>query len=378
MTKRLTFGLPRMHKEAGEKRDFLPELVAEVARLGVDVVLEEGVGAGMGLTSDDYRRLVPNLRVVKTRAEAWAQDVVLVLRSPEVEEFEGLIKRGSTVVAMLHLPTRPRRVNKLTELGAHAVSLDSLEDDTGARTVENTRAVGWNGLEASFTALEKFAPQRLAKGQPILQVTIMGAGQVGKHAAEAAIKYGRRERWSAWGEKGVPPVAATVVGRRIVGDAALLKQTLAQTDVLVDATQRDRSSEALVPNEALGWLPPHAVICDLNVDPYVPTGLPPTVRSVEGIPMGTLDQYIFAADDANWSKTIPSGVPTQHRRTVVSCYSWPGIHPRDCMEHYGRQLTPLMVRLFERGGGAGLKAEGDAIDRQLWRGSLAGFLAGSD
>ena len=56
----------------------------------------------------------------------------------------------------------------------------------------------------------------------------------------------------------------------------------------------------------------------------------------------------------------------------------PGIHPRECMEHYGRQLTPLLVRLFERGGGAGLTSNGDAIDRQLWRGSLAGFLAGSD
>ena len=29
--KQLTFGLPRMHKEAGERRDFLPELVATIA-----------------------------------------------------------------------------------------------------------------------------------------------------------------------------------------------------------------------------------------------------------------------------------------------------------------------------------------------------------
>ncbi len=373
--KRLTLGLPRMHKEPGEKRDFLPELAGAMARLGADVVIEAGVGEAMGLTEADYRREVPNLRVVKTRAEAWAQDVVLVLRSPEVEEFDSLIKPGSTVVAMLHLPTRPRRVKKLSEIGAHAVSLDSLEGDDGLRVVENTRAVGWNGLEAAFTALEKSAPQRLARGQGVLQVTVLGAGQVGKHAAEAAIKYGSRDRWAAWSALGVPPVAATVVGRRIVADRALLKEQLAQTDVLVDATQRDKSELALISNDALDWLPKHAVVCDLTVDPYVPTGLPPTVRSIEGIPLGTLDQHIFFADDTNWSKTIPAGVPTNARRTVVSCYSWPGIHPRDCMEHYGRQLEPLLGRLIERGGGGRLTSEGDATDRALWRGSLAGFLA---
>lgn len=376
--KRPTFGLPRMHKEAGEKRDFLPALAAAVARTGADVVIEEGLGSGMGLTEADYRTAVPGLRVVKTREEAWAQDVVLVLRSPEVEEFDALIKRDSTVVAMLHLPTRPRRVKKLLELGAHAISLDSLEDDARLRVVENTRAVGWNGLEAAFTALAQTAPERLAKGQPVLRVTIMGAGQVGKHAVEAAIKYGNRDRWTEWSEKGVPPVTAGIIGRRIVADAKLLRDQLASTDVLVDATQRDRAEEPLIANEALDWLPKHAVVADLVVDPYVMKAVPPTVRSIEGIPMGTLDQYIFRADDPSWTKTIPSGVPTQARRTVVSCYSWPGIHPRDCMEHYGRQLEPLLVRLFERGGGGRLDKNGDAVDRTLWRGSLSGFLEEND
>jgi alanine dehydrogenase len=112
------------------------------------------------------------------------------------------------------------------------------------------------------------------------------------------------------------------------------------------------------------------VVCDLNVDPYVPTGTPPTVRSIEGIPLGTLDQWLFTPDDPKWTETIPEGVAHAARRTVVSCYSWPGIHPRDCMEHYGRQLEPLLVRLLERGGGAALTKDGDALDRALWRAGL--------
>lgn len=366
----LTLGLPRMHKEAGERRDFLPPLLAAAARSGAQVVMERGVGSGMGLTEDDYRAAVPGLRVVDSRQEAWAQDVVLVLRSPEVEEFDALVRPGSTVVAMLHLRTRPRRVKKLKALGAFAVSLDGLEGDDGARLVENTRAVGWNGLEAAFGAIQQFSPWRLESSQPVFDVTVMGAGQVGKHAAEAAIKYGNRARWDDWSARGVPPVMATVIGRRITSDLAWLKDRLAKTDVLVDATQRDRADVALVPNAALRFLPKHAVICDLNVDPYVPSGKPPTVRSIEGIPMGTLDQWVFAPDDPNWSRTIPDGVTTAERRAVVSCYSWPGIHPNECMSHYGRQLAPLLCRLIVRGGAARLPHDGDQLDRALWRAGL--------
>lgn len=366
----LTLGVPRMHKESGERRDFLPPLLAAAAKHGATVVIERGVGSGMGLTEDDYRAAIPGARFVDSRKEAWAQDLVLVLRSPEVEEFDALVKPGSTVVAMLHLTTRPRRVKKLRELGAFAVSLDGLVGDDGNRVVENTRAVGWNGLEAAFDALEKLSPERLAQGQGVLNVTIMGAGQVGKHAAEAALKYGNRDRWAAWSKRGTPPVTASLVGRRITAQMLWLKDRLVVTDILVDATQRDRPDEALISNSALHWLPPHAVVCDLNVDPYVPSGNPPTVRSIEGIPKGDLDQWCFTPEDPNWTRHIPSGVNHVARRTVVSCYSWPGIHPRPCMEHYGAQLEPLLARLIERRGAAKLSREGDMLDRALWRASL--------
>lgn len=369
--KRLTLGIPRMHKEAAERRDFLPPLLAAAAARGVDVVMERGVGSGMGLSEADYRAAVPGLQVVDSRAAAWAQDVVLVLRSLEAEEFEALIKPGSTVVAMLHLPTRPRRVNMLRHLGAFAVSLDGLVGDLGSRLVENTKAVGWNGLEAAFTALEQFSPWRLEATQKVLEVTVMGAGQVGKHAAEAAIKYGRRSRWEAWSSRGTPPVTASVIGRRIVQGLPWLEERLKKTDVLVDATQRDRSDEQLISNACLGWLPAHAVVCDLNVDPYVPSGKPPTVRGIEGIPMGNLDQFIFGPHDPSWTKTIPQGIDHTVRRAVTSCYSWPGLHPKECMELYGTQLEPLLLRLLERGGAGALPRDGDALDRALWRSGLS-------
>jgi alanine dehydrogenase len=365
-----TLGIPRMEKEAGERRDFLPSLLGVAADAGWRVVLQQGVGQGLGLELRDYQAAVRALEVVERRVEAYACDAVLVLRSPEVEEYPALLRRGSTLLSMLHLPTRPRRVRALLELGCEAISLDGLTDDAGQRLVENTRAVAWNGLETAFDALAQFSPWRLDPRGPTLRVTIMGAGRVGRFAAEAAIKYGNRLRWAEWSARGVPPVMPSLLGRRLVGDPEFLRAHLGVTDVLVDATQRDDVSEPLLRNETLDWLPAHAVVCDLNVDPYVPNGEPPTVRGIEGIPMGSLDQQVFRPSDPDWERDIPKGVDTRARRTVVSCSAWPGLHPLSCMEHYGRQLEPVLRRFLVDGL---VQPPRDELDRALLRASLAPF-----
>ena len=152
-----------------------------------------------------------------------------------------------------------------------------------------------------------------------------------------------------------------------------MKELVRQADILVDATQRRDSSKPVVPNEWIGWLPEHAVIVDLAVDPYTLAADPPVVRGVEGIPQGNLDQFIFAADDPNWDKTVPEQVNSRNRRTAVTCYSWPGVHAEACMTHYAQQLEPFIEVLFEKGYDD-LSILGEYYERALYRGTLKYFL----
>jgi len=368
-----SIGFPRMRHEAGEKRVFLPDFIQFIAGLGVKVHVEEGYGSRSGYSFADYKRASPNVFMC-SREEAFQKDVALILRSPKPDEFQ-LVKSGTTLIAMLHYPTRPKRVARLQELGIKAISLDSIVNDYNIRMVENMKSVAWNGLEAAFDWLEKKWENLTRPDKKPINVLILGAGMVGKHAIEAATKLGNVERNNDHIASHGRGAVALTIGRNISSNPDTMKTLMGQADILVDATQRRDTSKPAIPNEWIAWLPEHAVVVDLAVDPYILDANPPVVRGVEGIPQGNLDQYVFPADDPKWDSLVPEAIPSKHRRTTVTCYSWPGVHPEACMTHYAQQLEPLIETLFEKGYD-GLSLQGTYFERALYRATLKAWLEG--
>lgn len=360
----LTIGLPRMHKEAGEKRDFLPAFVNTLLRRGARVVLEHGYGAGMGLVEAEYHRVAPQARFC-SRREAYEQDYVLVLRCPTDDELR-FMKPGACLISMLHYSTRPERVALLRELRLEAISIDSLKDDSGRRLVENLRAVAWNGIEVAFRVLRRTYPDSgfNSPQRPPIRVTLLGAGAVGAHVLQSAVRYGNDALRKSLVADGVPGVQVTAVDYDLTGHAPYMRDLLRSTDILVDATQRPDPSRIIIPNEWVGYLPAHAIILDLSVDPEDRSATPPRVKGIEGIPAGSLDQLVFEPDDPAFD-TLPGVIDKRNRRHVVSCYSWPGVHPKDSMQVYGKQLLPILARLIQNGGLRNISPTGRYFERAV-------------
>lgn len=369
--KRLTFGLPSMHAEKGEVRAFLPDLVAHIEHWGGEVVLEHGYGSGMGLQESDYLEVAPQARFADLET-VYAQDYVLVLRYPQ-EDLLRWMRPGACLISMIHYPTRPGRVQFLRERGLEAISLDSLKDDTGRRLVENLRMVAWNGVRTAFDVLRRIYPDPPGfehPRRPPIYVSVLGAGMVGMHVLPAAVRYGNEAYWRRMADAGVLGVQATVLDYDLTSHQAVMIELLRRTDVLVDATQRPDPSKPVVPNEWLAFLPLHAVILDLSVDPYECEAPRPSVKAIEGIPHGNLDQYIFAPDDPAFDR-LPTCVNAKNRRHVVSCYSWPGLTPRECMDIYGKQLAPILRTLIQAGGVQSIHPEGTFFERAIARAMLS-------
>ncbi len=370
MTEILTVGLPRMHVEFGERRDFLPAFVADLEKRGAQVYLEYGYGSGMGFTEADYEKVAPIARFV-SHEEVYQKQIVLVLRCPSNEDL-ALLQPGACLISMLHYHTRPQRVEFLKSLGVEAISLDSLKDETGRRLIENLRSVAWNGLEVGFQILHRTYPSPGLEGSdrgPVY-ATIIGVGAVGMHAVQAASRYGDVKLWQTLAERGVPGVQVTAVDYDLTGQEKLMKNLLSHTDILVDATQRPDPSKIIIPNEWIGLLPEYAVLVDLSVDPYNCSLDPPEVKGIEGMPQGNLDQYVFMPDDSVYER-MPECVSTEHRRHAVSCYSWPGIHPKTCMSLYGEQVRPILRTLIDRNGVANVNPHGRYFERAIGRAMLS-------
>ena len=372
----LRFGFPLMRKEASEVRDFLPAFIARLSRLGARVILETEYGSGMGIAESEYLRAGRKI-VFASHEDVLRQEIVVVLRCPEDEELRRMAP-GACLVSMLHYPTRPKRVELLRTLGLEAVSLDGLKDDSGRRLVENMKAVAWNGMEAAFRVLAKIypdpgfdSPQRDA-----IRVTLMGAGAVGSHVVRAAVRYGDEALHRRLAQDGVPGVQVTAVDYDFTVREEKMRALLRGTDILVDATQRPDPSRCVIPNPWIADLPAHAVILDLSVDPYDPVpGHGTMVKAVEGIPQGNLDRFEIPPDDPAYD-ALPQGVDSRIRRWVVSCYSWPGVYPKQCMEVYGAQVRPVLRKILERNGVANIRPSGSFFERAISRAMLSRWSGG--
>jgi len=366
MDKEFTLGLGIIHAEQGEVRAFLPDFVSKMSRFFKTVFLEDGYGEGLGIESDYYAKS-PNV-LFGSAEDVYAQNFVLVLRYPPEKYLEKMPPK-SCLISMCHFPTRPERRAFLKERGIEAISLDTILDDNGQRLVENLRSVAWNGCEVAFQVLHQIMPGLDSPNRDPLQITLLGSGGVGTHAVQAAIRYGNPEIWSAYANNKVPGNILRVVDYDLTAHKDQLKKLLSSTNLLIDATQRSNPSQIIIPNEYLALMPENAVILDLSVDPYDFQRKPYEVKGIEGIPQGDLDQYIFSPDDSAW-ENIPKEVSTRFRRWVVSCYSWPGVHPRACMLRYGNQISPLLRRLVSVGGVDNINPGGGFHERALARGML--------
>jgi alanine dehydrogenase len=369
--RQLILGFPRMHVESGEKRDFTPALFAALSRHEhITIVLEEGYGNKLGFSENDYRQSSDNLSFADY-SSVLASDIVTIVRTPKTEDLLRM-RSGSILFSMLHFPTHQQRNKILRQQGIHGISMDSLTDDFGQRYIQDFEGTATSALNQAFTLWKSLGANDRST---VIRVTILGTGGLGRIAANVAAHYAGAVLAAK------PSVVVTSLGRNATCNSALMKQTLAQTDILVDTTLRHTTSNTIIPNAWIALLPEHAVITDITADDYDTSVDPVQVKAIEGIPTGSLDQTIFLPDDKAWD-ALPAQVSTLHRRPVVSCYSWPGVDPMGCIRKYENQMKPFLDLMI---GKYGLAASWqidlhsyDPFERAIARGSggFAGITGG--
>lgn len=365
-----SISFPRMHKEINERRDFLPSFFHKLKEKKVEIFLEEGYGSALGYTKEDYLKKNNTIQFVSNK-ECYKKDIVVVLRSPEFEEID-YMRKGSTLLSMLHYPTRATRVEKLKEKGIFAVSMDSIRNDFLERIVVNYEGTSGNGINVAFSELAKNYKDICIEDRKPIIVTIMGMGRVGLTAASLAGKYGNSKVNKEMLLEKTKGVLVNMLPRNITNNKKEMIKIFKKTDILVDATTREDATKYIVSNELLGYLKEHAVILDLTADPYLIDVNPVQMKAIEGIPHGTLDKNVIYCDDEEYNN-IPDSIKSLNRRTVVSCNAWPGVKPKVCMDLYGKQLIYILKNLIEYSVNDFDLNSNDYFNRAIFRGTIEYF-----
>src|SRR5262245_21390139 len=90
-------GIPKERRPGETRVAATPETVKKFKGLGVDIVVENGAGAGSYFSDQDYAQAGASLG---SAADAFGADVVLKVARPTDEEV-GTLKRGTMLAAIL-------------------------------------------------------------------------------------------------------------------------------------------------------------------------------------------------------------------------------------------------------------------------------------
>ncbi|TNC48205.1 Re/Si-specific NAD(P)(+) transhydrogenase subunit alpha [Mumia zhuanghuii] len=169
-----------------------PATVAQLIKLGYDVVVESGAGGASSFSDEAYDEAGAS---VVQRDEAWAADVVLKINAPSSDEIR-LLSDDATLVTLLAPALNEALVDELAQRRLTVLATDAVPRISRAQSMDVLSSManiaGYRAVvEAAHEFGRFFTGQVTAAGKvPPAKVLVAGAGVAGLAAIGAASSLG--------------------------------------------------------------------------------------------------------------------------------------------------------------------------------------------
>src|SRR5690606_5608478 len=355
----MRIGIPREGRERLVAAT--PATVAQLRKLGYDVVVEQGAGECASYPDEAYADA--GASVVDARA-VWESDVVTAVRAPSPERLASLAE-GTTLVAMLAPHSEPALVEALRERGVTAIALDAVPRISRAQSIDVLSTLAnVAGYRAVIEAAEEysgmFTGQVTAAGKTApANVFVIGAGVAGLAAIGAAGSLGAQVR-----AFDVRPE----VGEQIESmGAQFVRLEAAQQEVSADGYARELTAEqerATMDLYAAETARADIVITTALVRGSAPTTI--TAEMVAAMRPGSVIVDLAAPGGGNCELTVPGErVVTANGVVILGYTDLAGRMPRHTSQLLGTNVVNLMTLLTpERDGHLVLDLE-DPVQRGM-------------
>ena len=188
----MRIGIPMESSPAETRVAATPATVAQLVKLGYEVLVEEGAGAKASYPDAAY---VAQGAQIVGRAVAWAADIVCKINPPIEAEIQAM-SQSATLVAMIAAPRSPELLAALAAHGLTVLAMDSVPRISRAQSLDvlssMSNIAGYRAvIEAAHEFGSFFTGQVTAAGKvPPAHVFVSGAGVAGLAAIGTAHSLG--------------------------------------------------------------------------------------------------------------------------------------------------------------------------------------------
>ena len=270
----MKIGIPKEIKVHEYRVGLTPSSVREVVAHGHAVLVQAQAGAGIGASDADYERA--GATIVGTAAEVFAgAEMIVKVKEPQAVERR-MLRDGQLLFTYLHLAPDAEQARELIASGAICVAYETVTSPAGGLPLlaPMSEVAGRMSVQAGAHCLE-----RAAGGMGILlggvagvapaRIVILGAGVVGRNAAQMAVGSGAqvvvidksidalRHLDAMLGSR-----VMTVFSNRDNVEREVLRADLVISGVLVPGA----AAPKLVTREMLGRMKKGSVIVDVAID----------------------------------------------------------------------------------------------------------------
>lgn len=251
-----------------------PEGVKVLVKNGIEVFVEQGAGAGCHFSDLKYEqtgaKILPTMEKITQKA-----NLLLKVTPPQPVEFELLNERHTFISFYNTLNYKPDRFAGLLDTKVAVFSAELIQDESanypflvGMSEIAGHLAIN---QAAHLLTISAGGKGKLLPGTELskpAQITILGAGKVGRTAAQIAIRNGAQVKLFGLKEKKIEGL------RRDIPDAQIsfyseeeLKSVLPETDVLiVSVYSLKQQYDMHISRETIGLMEEGSVVLDISIN----------------------------------------------------------------------------------------------------------------
>ncbi|EAW39727.1 NAD(P) transhydrogenase subunit alpha [marine gamma proteobacterium HTCC2080] len=336
----MRLAIPRETHPGENRASVTPETVKKLVRLGADLAIETGAGAGAGFSDEAYA--AEGASVVTDRdALLGSADMVLRLRKPELQEVAKL-KSGCIHVSYLDPFNEHELIREFAAKSITAVSMEMIPRSTRSQKMDalssQANLAGYMAVMLAATRLPRIFPMMMTPAGTLKpsKVFIIGAGVAGLQAIATAKRLGARV--TAFDTRPVVAEQVQSLGGKF------LEIDLGDTGQTADGYARELTPEQVeIQRQAQ-----KAVIADSDVvitTAQVFGRKPPvlvTADMVAGMASGSVVVDMAAETGGNVEGSVPDEVVNVGGVTIVGTGNLANLVARDATQMYASNMFNLV------------------------------------